>query len=102
LTIFRTRGRLLPQAAPERLVGYVFFGAQYQSDANVAPGSALIHSPIGDMLLGNQFVKRADVNLFGTGSVLYSYDLGTQNRHVRDRRHRLSQSLFPGRPKPDP
>jgi tetratricopeptide (TPR) repeat protein len=70
------------QAAPERLVGYVFFGAQYQSDANVAPGSALIHSPIGDVLLGNQFVKRADVNLFGTGSVLYSYDLGTQNRDM--------------------
>jgi tetratricopeptide (TPR) repeat protein len=70
------------QAAPERLVGYVFFGAQYQSDANVAPGSALIHSPIGDVLLGNQFVKQADVNLFGTGSVLYSYDLGTQNRDM--------------------
>ena len=70
------------QAAPERLVGYVFFGAQYQSDANVAPGTALIHSPIGDVLLGNQFVKRADVNLFGTGSLLYSYDLGTQNRDM--------------------
>jgi hypothetical protein len=36
----------------------------------------------GDVLLGNQFVKQADVNLFGTGSVLYSYDLGTQNRDM--------------------
>ncbi|HYU12058.1 MAG TPA: tetratricopeptide repeat protein [Stellaceae bacterium] len=70
------------RAAPERLIGYVFFGAQYQSDANVAPGSALIHSPIGDVLLGNQFVKKADVNLFGTVSALYSYDLGTQNRDM--------------------
>src|SRR5437667_343762 len=42
------------QAAPERLVGYVFFGAQYQSDANVAPGLALSPSPIGRVLLGNQ------------------------------------------------
>ena len=28
----------------------------------------------------HEFVKKADVNIFGTGSVLYSIDLGTQNR----------------------
>jgi hypothetical protein len=55
-------------------------GAQYQSDANVAPGSPLIHSPIGDVLLSNQFVKSHDENIFATGSVLYSYDVGNQDR----------------------
>jgi tetratricopeptide (TPR) repeat protein len=34
--------------------GYVFSGVQYQTDANVA-GSSLILSPIGPVLLGNQF-----------------------------------------------
>jgi Tetratricopeptide repeat len=64
----------------QQISGFVFFGLQYQSDANLAPGSPLIHSPIGDVLLNSQFVKRSDVNVFATGSVLYSYDLGTQNR----------------------
>jgi hypothetical protein len=64
----------------QRFTGFFLFGAQYQSDANVAPGSPLIHSPFGDVLLNSQFVKRQDTNVFGTGSVLYSYDLGTQNR----------------------
>jgi tetratricopeptide repeat protein len=59
--------------------GYIFTGVQYQTDANVAPGSPLIHSPIGDVLLSNQFVKGHDVDLFGSGSFLYSYDLGTQS-----------------------
>lgn len=63
-----------------QFTGYVFMGSQYQTDANVAPGSPLIHSPIGDVLLSNQFVKHDDVNFFLTGAVLYSYDLGTQNR----------------------
>src|SRR6185437_1799107 len=48
--------------------------------ANVAPGSPLIHSPVGDVLLSSQFVKRPDTNIFGSGAFLYSYDLGTQNR----------------------
>ena len=67
-------------SAPRRLSGYFFFGAQYQSDANLAPGSPLVHSPVGDVLLNSAFVKKADVNFFGTGSVLYSIDLGTQDR----------------------
>jgi len=68
------------QAAPQLFTGFLFFGAQYQSDANVAPGSPLVHSPIGDVLLSSQFVKQADGNAFLTGSALYSYDLGTQER----------------------
>jgi hypothetical protein len=67
------------RATPEQFSGYLFSGVQYQSDANVAPGSPLIHSPIGDVLLGSQFVKKADVNIFGAGVGLYTYDLGTQN-----------------------
>lgn len=63
-----------------QLSGFLFFGAQYQTDANVAPGSPLIHSPIGDVLLSSAFVSHPDTNLFGTGSLLYSYDLGDQNR----------------------
>jgi tetratricopeptide repeat protein len=68
------------EEAPSRLSGYVLLGGQYQSDANVAPGSATITSPIGPLLLSNQFVKMRDENLFLTGSALYSYDLGTQSR----------------------
>ena len=68
------------EEAPSRFTGYLLLGAQYQSDANVAPGSATIDSPIGPLLLSSQFVKMRDENLFLTGSALYSYDLGTQNR----------------------
>ena len=68
------------QSAQQAFTGFLFFGAQYQSDANIAPGSPLIHSPIGDVLLSSQFVKQADGNAFLTGSALYSYDLGTQAR----------------------
>jgi hypothetical protein len=68
------------QQSPSRFEGYVFFGAQYQTDANVAPGSPLIHSPVGDVLLSSQFVKRPDINIFGSGAFLYTYDLGTQSR----------------------
>jgi hypothetical protein len=63
-----------------RLTGYVFLGAQYQSDANIAPGSAMIVSPIGPILLNQQFVKEADFNIFANASVLYTYDLGNQDR----------------------
>ncbi|HEX3952366.1 MAG TPA: hypothetical protein VHW90_02255 [Stellaceae bacterium] len=66
--------------APQSFTGFVFMGAQYQSDANVAPGSPLISSPVGSVLLDSQFVKGHDQNVFGTGSFLYSYDLGTQDR----------------------
>ena len=65
---------------PGHLTGYLFLGSQYQTDANVAPGSPLIHSPVGDVLLSNEFVKHSDFNIFATGAALYSYDLGTQNR----------------------
>ncbi len=63
-----------------QFTGFVLFGAQYQSDANIAPGSPLIHSPVGDVLLNSKFVKKRDENVFATGSFLYSYDLGTQDR----------------------
>src|SRR5437764_7647741 len=58
------------QQSSSHFEGYLFFGAQYQTDANVAPGSPLIHSPIGDVLLIIQFVKRPDTNLFGSGAFL--------------------------------
>jgi tetratricopeptide (TPR) repeat protein len=64
---------------PHRFSGFLFLGGQYQSNANLAPGSPLIRSPIGDVLLNSEFVKRADVNMFGSGALLYSYDLGTQD-----------------------
>jgi hypothetical protein len=73
-------GKIRTAESTSQFSGYVFTGAQYQSDANVAPGSPLIHSPIGDVLLSNQFVKAQDENVFATGSVLYSYDLETQDR----------------------
>ena len=34
---------------------------------------------IGPVLLNNQFVKMSDWNIFGSGSLLYTYDLGTQD-----------------------
>ena len=63
------------------IAGSIFFGAQYQSDANVAPGSAMIISPVTGQLLSlsPQFVKQNDVNLFAAGNLLFSYDLGTQD-----------------------
>jgi hypothetical protein len=67
------------QLSPARLTGTLFFGAQYQSDANVAPATATIASPIGPVLLNNQFVKVSDWNIFGSGSLLYTYDLGNQD-----------------------
>src|SRR5579862_8440413 len=73
-------GKIAADEAPSIFTGYVFLGAQYQTDANVAPGSPLVISPVGAVLLSNQFVKHDDANIFGTGSFLYSYDLGTQNR----------------------
>jgi Tetratricopeptide repeat len=65
------------QNAPQRFSGYTFFGAQYQSDANVA-GSSSIAFPGVVINLLPQFTKRSDYNFFGTGSALYSYDMGTQ------------------------
>lgn len=61
-----------------RLTGYLFVGAQYQSDANIAPASSMIASPVGPVLLNQQFVKQSDFDIFANGSLLYSYDLGDQ------------------------
>lgn len=65
------------------LSGYVFSGVQYQTDANVA-GSSLILSPVGSVVLGNQFTKQASGSIFTSGSAVYSYDLETQNRDTLD------------------
>ena len=67
-------------SAPTRLTGFLFFGPQFQSDANLGPGSPLIISPVGAVLLNSQFVKQADTNFFASGALLYSYDLGNQTR----------------------
>ena len=66
------------------LSGYVFLGGQYQSDANVAPGSPLILSPIGPVLLNSQFLKQPSGSVFASGSLLYSYDLEDQRRDTID------------------
>ncbi len=77
------------------LSGYVFLGGQYQTDANVAPGSPLILSPIGPVLLNSQFLKAT------VGQHLRQRVAALQLRSWRpepryDRRHqrRLRQSLF--------
>jgi hypothetical protein len=65
----------------QHLSGYVFFGGQYQSDANVA-GSSQILTPVFPfpVLLNTPFTKQASGSIFSSGSLLYSYDLETQNR----------------------
>lgn len=73
------RALIAQQLSPTRLTGTLFFGAQYQSDANVAPGSSTIASPIGPILLNNEFVKMSDWDIFVSGSLLYTYDLGNQD-----------------------
>lgn len=73
-------GEINRRSGVQQFTGYFLFGAQTQSDANIAPGSPLVHSPVGDVLLNSQFVKRRDENIFGTGAFLYSYDLGNQDR----------------------
>ena len=65
--------------APQRYSGFFFFGVQHQSDANIAGSSSIAFPGIVINLLP-QFVKRSDFDVFGTGSVLYSYDLGNQDR----------------------
>ena len=73
-------GEIARRGGVQQLTGFFMLGAQYQTDANIAPGSPLIHSPVGDVLLNSNFVKKPDKNVFGTGAFLYSYDLGTQDR----------------------
>ena len=52
-----------------------------QSDANVA-GSSQILTPVFPfpVLLNTPFTKQGSGSVFGSGSLLYSYDLETQNR----------------------
>ncbi|HUC69801.1 MAG TPA: tetratricopeptide repeat protein, partial [Stellaceae bacterium] len=66
------------------LSGYVFLGGQYQSDANVAPGSPFVLSPITPVLLNSQFVRQPSGSIFASGSLLYSYDLEDQRRDSID------------------
>jgi hypothetical protein len=65
-----------------QLSGYIFLGGQYQTDANVA-GSSQFPVPtfFGPLpfTLPNQFTKQASGSVFASGSLLYSYDLETQN-----------------------
>jgi len=61
--------------ATRRFSGYFAFGGQYQSNANLA-GSSFVSG----IQLAPEFTKQSDVNIFGGGSFLYSYDLGTQTR----------------------
>jgi hypothetical protein len=72
------------QQSPSRWSGSLFFGAQYQSDANIAPAGSMIMSPVGPVLLNSQFLKTSDVDLFLSGSLLYSYDLGNQDHDTID------------------
>ncbi|MGE5271229.1 MAG: tetratricopeptide repeat protein [Thiohalocapsa sp.] len=78
--IERYLGEIARRSGVQHFTGFVLFGVQTQSDANLAPGSPIIQSPVGPVLLGSDFVKKRDENVFGTGSFLYSYDLGTQTR----------------------
>jgi hypothetical protein len=73
--------QIAKQQSVVQISGSIFSGLQYQSDANVAPGSASIISPITGQLLSlsPQFVKQNDVNFFTAGNLLFSYDLGTQD-----------------------
>jgi Tetratricopeptide repeat len=69
------------------LSGYFFSGVQYQTDANVA-GSSQITAPVFGVptlvTLNAPFTKQASGGVFASGSVVYSYDLGTQNRDTLD------------------
>jgi hypothetical protein len=76
----RYLGMITALDSPKHVSGYVLFGVQYQSDATVSSSTALVQSPVSNQLLGNTFTKQTGVNLSGTGGVLYSYDLGTQDR----------------------
>jgi hypothetical protein len=79
--IAQYEGQIAKQQSVVQFTGSLFFGIQYQSDANVAPGSASIISPVSGQLLSlsPEFVKRHDFNAFAAGNFLLSYDLGTQD-----------------------
>jgi tetratricopeptide (TPR) repeat protein len=70
------------RAAVNRFSGAVIFGGRYQSNANAGPGPAVLQNG-QSATLSNQFVRRPDWNIFTTGNVQDSYDLGRQdNAHV--------------------
>jgi hypothetical protein len=77
-------GEISRLSGERRFSGYFSFGGQYQSDANLAPGSPLISSQFfgipTTLTLNPDFVKRPDENFFATGGFLYSIDLGNQDR----------------------
>jgi Tetratricopeptide repeat len=70
------------------LSGYVFLGGQYQTDANVAGSSQFLGPTLFGIpvlyALNTPFVKQASGSLFGSGSLLYSYDLENQRHDTID------------------
>jgi hypothetical protein len=67
--------------------GYLYLGGQYQTDANVAGSSQFLGAVFGiplTLTLNTPFTKQASGSLFGSGSLLYSYDLEDQNRDTFD------------------
>jgi hypothetical protein len=79
-------GQIQKLSSGSQFSGFVFFGAQYQTDANVGPGSPTLTSPVAAVALSlsNEFVKQPDTSLFLTTSLFYSYDLETQNHDTID------------------
>jgi hypothetical protein len=63
-----------------RFAGQVIAGFQHQTNANLGPASPDIRAGGGTAVLSDQFVKKADQNLFATGSAVYSYDLQDQDQ----------------------
>jgi hypothetical protein len=83
-------------SSPHRFAGQLFGGIQHQTNANLAPGSARA-APLGVVLpvtLSEQFAKKADQNVFASGTFLYSYDLGTQQRDTLETAATLFQSKY--------
>src|SRR4051812_464252 len=63
-----------------RFSGQVIAGMQHQTNANLGPSSNEIRAGGATAVLGDQFVKKADQNLFATGSMLYGFDLQDENQ----------------------
>jgi Tetratricopeptide repeat len=69
------------------LSGYLFLDGQYQTNANIAGASQFLVPTIFGPLpatVPNQFSRQASGSVFASGSLLYSYDLETQNRDTFD------------------
>jgi hypothetical protein len=63
-----------------RFTGQIIAGFQYQSNANLGPGSPGVLVGGIPATLSNQSVAKSDQTMFTTGSALYSYDLQDQNQ----------------------